>query len=145
MQLMPEVDTVKNKIQIFANELELSIEEMQVEFNKKMDAFQKSRTTLSPEAQVSQERELNDMRTRVMTRMNDAESEYVAESQRLMEPIRVKIIAAIKKVGKDNGFIYIFDTANNSTNYVIPFVNTEKAINVIDLVKSELGVKNTKN
>jgi outer membrane protein len=55
----------------------------------------------------------------------------------LFQPIMAKVDKAIKDVGKENGFIYIFDIAKGSLLYF----DETKSTNVMALTKAKLGLK----
>lgn len=137
LKTLPDIDSVQKKMQAYAKDLELIIEEMQVEYNKKYDAYQKSEATLSEAVKAARQKELADMGRRVQDRMSSANSEYDAESQKQMAPVIEKVRAAISKVGKDNGFTYIFDISAGS----IPYINEAQSVDIMEMVKKELKVK----
>ena len=54
-----------------------------------------------------------------------------------MTAIRDKVLAAIKKIGEDGGYVYIVDTSSG----VIPFVSTTLSTDITEQVKKELGIQ----
>ena len=54
-----------------------------------------------------------------------------------MQPISEKIKKAISDVGKENGFIYIFEMAAGTSI----LYNSAESIDVTPLVKGKLGIK----
>jgi outer membrane protein len=56
----------------------------------------------------------------------------------LFTPITEKADKAIKDVGKENGFIYIFDVSPPSQ---VTYFDESKSTNVMQLVKTKLGIK----
>ena len=56
--------------------------------------------------------------------------------QQLYAPIFQKAKEAVDKVGKENGFTYIFNTAEG----VLVYINEATSQNVLPLVKQELGI-----
>ena len=55
----------------------------------------------------------------------------------MLQPIAKKIDDAIKAVGQEGGYVYIFDLS--TTN--IPFVNETLSTDVTGAVKTKLGIK----
>ncbi len=55
----------------------------------------------------------------------------------LFQPIYAKVDKAIKDVGKENGFLYVFDIAKGSLLYF----DETKSTNVMALAKAKLGLK----
>ena len=61
---MPETKTMQENMDTFAKELSDNIETMNVEFNTKLQDFQKNYNTFSDAIKEVKEKELNDMQTR---------------------------------------------------------------------------------
>jgi outer membrane protein len=55
----------------------------------------------------------------------------------LFQPVYAKVDKAIKDVGKENGFTYVFDVAKGS----LLFFDETKSTNVMPLAKAKLGLK----
>ena len=55
----------------------------------------------------------------------------------LYQPIYNKVDKAIKDVGKENGFVYVFDVAKGSLLYF----DETRSTNVLTLAKAKLGLK----
>jgi outer membrane protein len=55
----------------------------------------------------------------------------------MLEPIAKKIDDAIKAVGQEGGYVYIFDL--NATQ--IPFINETYSTDVTGAVKAKLGIQ----
>ena len=55
----------------------------------------------------------------------------------LFQPIYAKVDKAIKDVGKENGFIYVFDVAKGQLLYF----DETKSTNIMALAKAKLGLK----
>ena len=142
MQAMPELTEVQNKMETYGKDLEQQIEELQVEVNKKLDAYQKIESTLTDEVKLAKQNEIVEMRRKVQERGASAEEEFATEYRKSMEPVQTKLRNAINKVGKSNGFTYIFDLAPDANTGVvaIPFLNPDQVVDANDLVKKELGI-----
>ncbi len=132
--LMPEKkvaeDSLVNLQKSYAEELEI----MQVEANKKYEDYMKNRPNLTSAVRQAREEELSSLQQRITKFNMDAEKDLGATRNALLEPISKKLKEAIEKVGKNNGFIYIFD--KNTLHFA-----SDKSIDVIDLVKKELNIK----
>jgi outer membrane protein len=55
----------------------------------------------------------------------------------LFTPITEKADKAIKDIGKENGFFYIFDLSGGQVAYF----DESKSVNVLTIVKTKLGLK----
>ena len=122
---MPETKTMQENMDTFAKELSDNIETMNVEFNTKLQDFQKNYNTFSDAIKEVKEKELNDMQTRTREFQNE-----------LLAPIIDKAKSAIDKVAAAGGFLVVFDTSTGSLAYFDEATLTD----VAPAVKKELGI-----
>jgi len=54
-----------------------------------------------------------------------------------LQPIYAKVDKALKDLGKENGFVYIFDIAKGG----LVFYDETKSTNVMPLARAKLGLK----
>ena len=87
--------------------------------------------------QERRQKELQELNEKGMQMQQDAQQELERAWMSMLEPIAKKIDEAIKAVGQEGGYVYIFDL--NTTN--IPFVNETLSTDVTDAVKAKLGIK----
>jgi len=137
IQAMPEYDSATVKLQKYQKELVNALELMQVELNTKNEAYQKESKTLSDIVKQTKEQELLDMQKRIQDFQSNAQQQLQNKQSEVFQPIYVKVDKAIKDVGKENGFFYIFDVAKGALLYF----DETKSTNVMPLVKTKLGLK----
>ena len=137
IQALPEFDsatvTLEKLRTQFVNELEL----LQVEFNNKYDTYLKEMKNYTDLVRQTKEQELADFQTRMQNFQNNASTQLQEQQVELFTPITQKADKAINDVGKENGFIYIFDTSGGQVAYF----DESKSINVLPLTKTKLGLK----
>ena len=136
-QAMPQKDSAEKKLQAYAKDLEEMLQEMQVEFNKKLDDYQKKEATFSDAVKSVKQKELTDMSQRIQTQRNNLMQEYEQEEQKLINPIMTLIRETITKVAKANNFTYIFDISGGNILYHSP----TQSVDVMPMVKTELKMK----
>jgi outer membrane protein len=134
---MPEYDSATVKLEKFRKELVNALELMQVEFNNKTDVYQKAAKTLSDVVKQTKEQELMDMQKRIQDFQTNAQTQLQNKQSEVFQPIYTKVDKAIKDVGKENGFFYVFDVAKGALLYF----DETKSVNVMPLVKTKLGLK----
>ncbi len=110
MAALPEVDSVKIKLESFAKELQDELETMQVEYNNKLESYNKVKATLSPVIASQKERDLNDLARRIQERSQTAQEDYGNVQLSLMQPVIAKVQDAIKNVAKTMSITVVFDT-----------------------------------
>jgi outer membrane protein len=137
IQGMPEYDSATVKLEKYRKELLNALELMSVELNTKNDAYQKESKTLSDIVKQTKEQELIDMQKRIQDFQNNAQTQLQNKQSEVFQPIYAKVDKAIKDVGKENGFLYVFDVAKGSLLYF----DEAKSINIMPLVKTKLGLK----
>ena len=133
---MPETKTMQENMDTFAKELSDNIETMNVEFNTKLQDFQKNYNTFSDAIKEVKEKELNDMQTRTREFQERAQQDYQKKQNELLAPIIDKAKSAIDKVAAAGGFLVVFDTATGSLAYFDEATLTD----VAPAVKKELGI-----
>jgi len=137
IQTMPEYDSATVKLEKYRKELVNALELMSVELNTKNEAYTKESKNLSDIVKQTKEQELIDMNKRIQDFQANAQTQLQNKQTEVFQPIYVKVDKAIKDVGKENGFFYVFDVAKGALLY---FDDT-KSINVMPLVKTKLGLK----
>jgi len=131
---MPETKTMQENMDTFAKELSDNIETMNVEFNTKLQDFQKNYNTFSDAIKEVKEKELNDMQTRTREFQERAQQDYQKKQNELLAPIIDKAKSAIDKVAAAGGFLVVFDTSTGSLAYFDEATLTD----VAPAVKKEL-------
>jgi outer membrane protein len=136
-QLMPERDTIMQKLQAKQTELQNTAEIMQVEFNNKYNDYVQNMETLTNLVRQTKEEELAALQERITNFNQRADQELQQTQATLIEPVLNKAEKAIKEVGRENGFTHIFDMARGP----IIYFDEVKSINVLPLVKTKLGIE----
>lgn len=134
--LMPERDSAVVKLQDFGKSLEDQLQAMQVELNKKVEELKTKEATLSDLVKRTKYEEISGIQTRIQEFQQNAQQEYQQKQVELLQPITEKLDKAITDIGKENGFIYIFDTSSNG----IPYISSDSQ-DIAPLVKAKLGIK----
>src|SRR5512133_1454175 len=135
IQAMPEFDSATVKLENFRKDLINALELMSVEFNNKNDTYQKESKTYTDVVRQTKEQELIDMNRRIQEFQTNAQTQLQEKQAELFQPVYAKIDKAIKDVGKDNGFVYVFDVKG------LLYFDESKSTNIIALTKTKLGIK----
>lgn len=131
---MPELKTMQAKLDTLANNYELQYANMQEEFNKKVTEFQSTQATMTDGVRQFRQQELAEMEQRIQLFSQTAQRDIQAKQQEYLRPIQEKMLAAIKKVGAEQGCTYVFDSM--ATLYI-----ADDALDLMPLVRKELGIK----
>lgn len=135
LSLMPESDSAQRKLEKLANDHQLVLEEMSVEFNKKFENYRKALEagTMSDLARASKEAELEDLQTRIQQFEQTAQQDLQQKRMEIFTPVQEKALNAVNEVAEENGFTYIFDTGMGALVYTSP-----DSQDILPLVKTKL-------
>ena len=136
---MPETKTMQTNMEAYAKELQDNIETMNVEFNTKLQDFQKNFNTMNDMAKEMKEKDLNDLQARIREFQERAQQEYQRKQNELLAPIIEKAKNAIDKISAAGGYLVVFDTSTGSLAYFDEATLTD----IAPEVKKELGITDT--
>ncbi|MBR5204699.1 MAG: OmpH family outer membrane protein [Bacteroidaceae bacterium] len=135
--VMPEYTKAQTDIEVMRKQYEDDMKRVEDEFQKKFTAFQQEQANLPKNILERRQKELQELSERGMQMQQDAQQELQQSWMEMLEPIAKKIDDAIKAVGQEGGYVFIFDL--NATQ--IPFVNETYATDVTSAVKAKLGIQ----
>lgn len=135
--VLPETDSVQAKIKNHAEQLDADLEQLRVEFNNKLEDYQKKKATYSLAIDQQKQKELNDYNTRLTEFAQTAQQEVETVQFSLTQPLFNKVGDAIKKVAKEQGLTMVIDlTQGNNIMYLDETLTTD----ITPLVKKSLGI-----
>jgi outer membrane protein len=137
IQAMPEYDSATVKLQKTQKELSNALEIMQVELNNKYEAYNKDSKNLTDVVKQVKEQELADMQKRIQDSQTNFQVKLQDLNTSLIQPIVAKADKAIQDVGKEGGFVYVFDVSGGQVLYF----DETKSTNIMPQVKTKLGLK----
>ena len=137
LTVMPEFTKAQTDIQAMQKQYEDEMKRATDELTKKYTEYQQEQANLPKNIQERRQKELQELNEKGMQFQADAQQQLQKAYAEMMEPIYKKIDDAIKAVGQEGGYVYIFDL--NRTD--IPFVNESLSTDVTPAVKGKLGLK----
>ena len=137
LTIMPEYTKAQTDIQTMQQQYDDEMKRLGEELNKKFTAYQQEQANLPKNIQERRQKELQELNERGMQMQQDAQQQLQQSWMQMLEPIAKKIDDAIKAVGQEGGYIYIFDL--NATQ--IPFINETQSTDVTSAVKAKLGLQ----
>ena len=137
LTVMPEYTKAQTDIQAKQKQYEDEMKRASDELTKKFTEYQPEQANLPKNIQERRQKELQELNEKGMQFQADAQQQLQKAYAEMMEPIYKKIDDAIKAVGQEGGYVYIFDL--NRTD--IPFVNESLSTDVTPAVKGKLGLK----
>ncbi len=134
---MPENDSAMALFEARTLEYQKQAEELQVEFNKKYEAFMLSQDSLSPLILKAKQEELASMDNNIQNFNGAARQELEKYQLEVFQPVQEKAQKAIQEVANEQGFTYILDIARGSV-LIFPEEGPE---NILAAVKTKLGLE----
>ena len=136
LTVMPEYTKAQTDINTMQKQYKDEMKRLEDEIEKKFAAYQQEQANLPKNIQERRQKELQELSERGMQMQQDAQQQLQQSWMQMLEPIAKKIDDAIKAVGQEGGYVYIFDL--NATQ--IPFVNETLSTDVTGAVKAKLGL-----
>jgi len=132
---LPEAAKIEASLKELGEKHEKQMRSMENEFNSKYADYQEKEKAglMTPAIRETLESELQMLQTRMQNYYKKAQDELQKAQEDLQNPLKEKILKAIKDVGTENGFLYIFESSNL-------LFKSDQAIDVTPLVKRKLGV-----
>ena len=137
VQALPEFDSARVKLEKTQQELQNTLEIMTVQLNNMNDAYAKDSKNWTEIVRQTKEQEMIDLNRRIEDFRTKAQTDLQEQQVILFKPIQEKVDKAIKEVGKENGFVYVFDVGSG----VLLYFDETKSTNIMPLAKAKLGIK----
>lgn len=134
---MPELAGIEKQLSTKQEEISKNGQALVDEFNKKAEEFDKSSST-SDAVKQDQQKQLAQLQERYQVYVQNSQKEMQNLQQQLLEPLNKKIADAIKAIGDENSYTFVFDVSTQQSPivYVSP-----TAVNITSQVKTKLGIK----
>lgn len=130
---LPELKDVETKLKEVQASYETEMKRMEEEYTRKASEYQQNVGAMDETIKKNREEELLSLQEKMKNYFQIAQNALQQKQEELQNPIREKILAAIKAVSEENGFTYIFDT--NALLF-----KSVTATDITDLVLKKLGV-----
>lgn len=132
---MPEVKAADSQLEALQKQLiskgETMVKAFQAEYQKVVaDA---NSGVMTPQQQQDKQAQLQKKQQEIQAYEQKVQADILKKREELLKPILDRVDTAIKAVGKENGFLFIFDTAIPN---VILFA--DEPLDVTDKVKAKL-------
>ena len=137
-QSMPETTEATKKIDELAKNYETELSKMQGEYQKKGSDFVATRDSLPESIKTRRMTEIQDLEQRLQSFYQDSQKDIQKQQQELVVPINDKLTNAVKAVGQENAFVYIFDISSNAG---LMYWSVDKCVDVTNIVRAKLNLK----
>ena len=112
---MPKAITARAELEKLAKTYEADIKTMATELDNKLKQYDAEASTKTDEENSKRAQEVGEMRNSIQQYSGQAQQDLQKKEQELFVPIYDEAKAAIKKVGKAQGFQYILDSREGAS------------------------------
>jgi len=109
------------------------LEGKQGELRKLQESLQKGGSVMNEQARAQLAREIDTKNKDYQRSLEDAQAEFQAEQDRLLNDLGAKLMAVINKYAKDNGYSLVIDVSNPQTPVMYASETIDITKEVIDL------------
>lgn len=131
---MPELSEVESKLATERETMQKNSTAIQNEYTALLKKYQELPEDAAASVRADLEKQLQQVQERYQQFVESSQTEMQKKQEALVTPINQKLMQAIKDVGDENSYTYIFDRA--AMHYVSP-----NAIDATKQVKTKLGIK----
>ncbi|OJW77271.1 MAG: hypothetical protein BGO69_17955 [Bacteroidetes bacterium 46-16] len=135
LEAMPEIKKADSGLQLYAKSFQDQLQDMQKEYERKVQDYQTQSKTMTDAVKEVKEREIMDLQNRMESTNQSAQDKVAKKKEELYTPILDKADKAIKEVAKEKGYDYIFDSSGGMLLFA------KDGDNIIAPVKAKLGIK----
>ena len=136
MSVMPERAAAEKTFSDFTKKYEDEFLKLREEFDKKYKDFMATQDSLPENIKTRRMQEVDELQNRIRNFQQIAQQDLEKKQQELYAPIQQKLLDAIKAVGEEQKFTYIFDLAVPSIVY-----SGAPSEDITPLLKAKLGIK----
>ena len=111
IMLMPETEKAQKEIETYQKELNAQISTMREEYGKKMREYQEKAETLTPLIRQQMEKDIYDLQSKIENFTKAAQQDTQDAFEKLMTPIRAKVLAAVKEIATKNAITAVMDAS----------------------------------
>ncbi len=115
---LPEAQKAQKDLEAKVKGWQEELQKMSDAFQKEAEEYQKKQAMMQPAAKEAKERELAEMQQKAREfyaqKLDPRQGEAALEREKLIAPIREKILKAIEAVAKEENVNFVFDKANDA-------------------------------
>ena len=134
---MPEVTSANSQLETFQKQLvskgQQLVQGLQAEYNAFVAEAQKG--TMAPKVQQEKQEALQKKQQEIAKYEQEVQAKITAKQEELLTPILTKVDNAIKAVGKEGGYLFIFDESVPNT-----ILFADESLDITGAVKAKLGI-----
>lgn len=136
LEQFPEKQDATQKLLELSENYKKELEIMQTEYNKKYSDYITYQGSLAENIKLRRMQELTELENRMQQFMQLAQQDIEQQEELMVEPLKEKIMNAIREVGLEHNYMVVYDLADPGIAFVNP-----AAVDAGPLVKSKLNIR----
>lgn len=133
--MMPGQDSIKTVYENYAKGISDQFAAMQAELDNKVQDYRANQGTMSDIIRQTKEREIQDLSKRIDDFQTQAQQNLQQKESDLTAPMIEKARKAVETIAKENGYTYVFNSAEGLLLYAEP------SDDLLPVVKKKLGIQ----
>ena len=132
---MPEIKAADRKLEALAKQKEASFKALMQKYQDLGQSIQANAENMTRVESEAKMKEIGELEQKLQAMQANSQEELAIEKEKLYAPILKKADAAIKKVGEEGHYAFIYDSSAG----VLLYADTTK--NILPIVSKKLGLK----
>lgn len=136
LNAFPERENATQQLITLSDNYKKELELMQAEYNKKYSDYITYQSSLAENIKLRRMQELTELENKMQQFMELAQKDIEEQEKVLIEPLKKRILDAVRAVGVERNFTVIYDLANPGIAFVNP-----SAVDANPFVRQRLGIR----
>lgn len=135
LSTLPEAIRAQGELEALGKQYEAELTAMQNEIQRKMEDYDKTKSTMSASKQAETEQSLQELYNKLQQAAADNQQAFNKAQEEKLAPILNKVRTAVENVAKKGNYVYIMEQTTGQPIYI----NTSLSTDVTAEVKAELA------
>ena len=144
LSLLPETKRVEANYKSFEKQVKNQVEAKIIEFQEKLQAFQKGYETMTDTVRDQKETELRQLQSTIEQLQIESQESLANKHTELLKPVYEKVQQAVEKVAKEKGYTHILNADTGDIGDIAILLYAAEEYDISNLVLQKLGVTPTK-
>lgn len=106
---MPEAKQIESELKIKGGQYEKMLQEKYQEYQTEVENYRKNAQQMSDVIRVDKEKKIQTLEQSIQEFQKNSQEDLQKKQNQLLQPVLIKIQAAVEAVAKENGFGYVFN------------------------------------
>ena len=135
LQSMPDYTLAQNKLAELKAQYQTEAKRVEDEFNRKYEEFLEGQREFPKTILQKRQSELQELMDKNIAFKQQGLAELARAEQEAMAPLRIKLIEALGKIGRERGYAFIVDTDQKAMPFINPAMGEDINQTVQDALK----------